>query len=305
MTTVDTDHPQAELGDAEIVVNAELPPAEAGARRGRLSSLVGNVVPPAIVFAIVIGVWYFISYGVMNENRRKVALPPPHEVLTEGFLTWEDRAGLKPILEAMQVTGFVALVGLLIATVIGMGMAIAMNRAKWIERSIFPYAVFIQTLPILALVPLIKLWADTGVKGRIIACVLVAIFPIITNTLFGLQSADRTHHDLFTLHKANRWTRLVKLELPGAMPAIFTGLRIAAGGSVIGAIVGDFFFRKGSIGVGRLIDNYQKDGLRTAELFATAIVSSLFGISIFVIFGFVGNRYLRNWHDSASNDLSP
>ncbi len=269
---------------------------------GKFRRVVETVFPPLVVFAIVLAIWYFISYVVMNEARRRVALPAPHTVLMDGFLTWEEKRGLKPILEAMQVSGFVALVGLLIATVLGMGTAIAMNRARWIERSLFPYAVFIQTLPILALVPLIKLWADTGVKGRIIACVLVAIFPIITNTLFGLKSADRAHHDLFTLHGANRWTRLTQLELPGAMPAIFTGLRIAAGGSVIGAIVGDFFFRKGSIGVGRLIDNYQKDS-RTAELFATAIVSSLFGIAIFVVFGVIANRYLRSWHDSASADI--
>jgi NitT/TauT family transport system permease protein len=301
MTAIDAPTQQAADSRDDIVIIADAPAAASS--NGRFRTVVERVIPPGIVFAVVLGLWYFISYGVMNENRRKVALPPAHEVLLDGFLTWEDKAGLKPILAAMQVTGFVALVGLVIATVLGMGIAIAMNRAKWIERSIFPYAVFIQTLPILALVPMIKLWADTGVKGRIIACVLIAIFPIITNTLFGLQSTERAHHDLFTLHKANRWTRLVKLELPGAMPAIFTGLRIAAGGSVIGAIVGDFFFRKGSIGIGRLIDNYQKDGLRTAELFATAIVSSLFGIAIFVVFGVIGNRVLRTWHDSAARDI--
>ena len=85
--------------------------------------------------------------------------------------------------------------------------------------------------------PIITIWFGYGLQSRLIATVLIAIFPVITNTFFGLMSADRQHHDLFTLNKASRLTRLWKMELPGAMPAIFTGLRIAAGGAVIGAIV--------------------------------------------------------------------
>ena len=79
-------------------------------------------------------------------------------------------------------------------------------------------------------------------------CVIISLFPIIVNTLFGLQSADRGMHDLFTLHHASRWTRLRKLMFPAALPAMFAGLRISAGLSVIGAIVGDFFFGRGQAG---------------------------------------------------------
>jgi NitT/TauT family transport system permease protein len=270
----------------------------ASAPKRRASSAAVRLVPPLVTFTAVIGVWYFISYVIMNENRRRVALPPPHLVLGDGILTWERKRGLRPILESMLTTGRVAITGLIIATVLGLIIAIAMNGARWVESSIFPYAVIIQTLPILALVPIIKIWFGAGLSSRVIACVLIAIFPIITNALFGLQSTDRAHHELFTLHGAGRFTRLFKLELPGAMPAIFTGLRIAAGGCVIGAIVGDFFFRQGAIGIGRVIDNYQKDN-RAPELFAAAIVSSLFGIVIFIIFGVAASRVLRNWHESA------
>jgi NitT/TauT family transport system permease protein len=261
-------------------------------------SRAGTILPPIITFAMFIGVWYFVSLVMMNENRRKIALPPPHDVIREGLLVWDDKKGIKPILEAMLVTGRVALIGLVISIVLGMTIAVVMNLSKGLERAIFPYAVVVQTLPILALVPIITIWFGFGLKARLIATVLIAIFPVITNTLFGLQSADRQHHDLFTLNRVSRWTRLWKMELPGAMPAIFTGLRIAAGGAVIGAIVGDFFFRRGDIGIGRLIDNYAKE-LRTEELFVAAAVSSLFGILIFVLFGMLSNRVLRNWHDSA------
>jgi NitT/TauT family transport system permease protein len=255
-------------------------------------------VPPIITLAAVIGIWYFISFVVMDERRRNVALPPPHRIVQDGlFPLWDEKTGLRPILVAMLTTSRVALIGLLISVALGMFVAILMNRSKSVERGVFPYAVVIQTLPILALVPILQLWFGFALKPRVIACVLIAIFPIITNTLFGLQSADRTHHDLFTLNNTSRWTRLIKMELPGAMPAIFTGLRIAAGGCVIGAVVGDFFFRRGDIGIGRLMDNYQKD-LRVEELFVAAAVSSLFGVLIFVIFGWLSNRVLRTWHDS-------
>lgn len=260
-----------------------------------------DVLPPLILFGFIVAVWYLIAYAFMNEQRRSVALPPPHVVINEGLLVWEDNRGIKPILEAMIVTGRVALMGLLIATVLGMAIAIVMNLSRGMERAVFPYAVVVQTLPILALVPIITIWFGYGLKSRLIATVLIAIFPVITNTFFGLTSADRQHHDLFTLNKANRMTRLWKMELPGAMPAIFTGLRIAAGGAVIGAIVGDFFFRRGDIGIGRLIDNYAKD-LRTPELFVAAIVSSLFGILIFVLVGKLSERVLRSWHDSAGRE---
>lgn len=256
------------------------------------------VLPPVAMASAVVGLWYFVAYVIMDERRRNVALPAPHTIVDNYLLTWQPKRGIRPILEAMLITGRVALIGLVISVVLGMAVAIVMNLSKSAERAVFPYAVLIQTLPILALVPIIQLWFGFALTSRVLVCVLIAIFPIITNTLFGLQSADRMHHDLFTLNRAGRLTRLLKMELPGAMPAIFTGLRIAAGGAVIGAIVGDFFFRKGEIGIGRLIDNYSKD-LRPEEAFLAAGVSSLFGILIFVFFGWLSNRALRNWHDSA------
>jgi NitT/TauT family transport system permease protein len=283
---------QQRLGNAIELADEFARATAAPPRRKR--SWLGLVLPPVLVFGAVLGVWYYISYRVMSPNRRRVALPPPHEVWRDGFM---DGKEMNRIVDAMLVTGKVALIGLVISALVGMATAVLMNQARWVERSIFPYAVVIQTLPILALVPLIRNWFGTGINARVVACVLIAIFPVITNTLFGVQSVDRSHHELFTLNGAGRLTRLWKLELPAALPAIFTGLRIAAGGSVIGAIVGDFFFRQGAIGIGRLIDNYQKEN-KVPELFTAAIISSVFGIIIFVLFGVLANRVLRNWHES-------
>jgi NitT/TauT family transport system permease protein len=123
------------------------------------------------------------------------------------------------------------------------------------------------------------------------------LFPIITNTLFGLKSADQMQHDLFTLQRATRLQRLLKLQLPGALPAILSGWRIAAGLSVVGAIVGDFFFRQGDPGIGRLIDDYRAR-LQSEQLFAAVALSSLLGVLVFWGFGLLANALVGSWHES-------
>ena len=122
------------------------------------------------------------------------------------------------ILQALWSSAKVALIGLAIAIVLGMAVAVLMSQAKLFERAVFPYMVMLQAIPILALVPLIGFWFGYGLNARVIVCVIIAIFPIIANTLFGLQSADASMHDLFTLHRASRLTRLRKLMFP-AMPS--------------------------------------------------------------------------------------
>ena len=149
---------------------------------------------------------------------------------------------------------------------------------------------------------MISFWVGTGQNARILVCVIISLFPIIVNTLFGLQSADRGTHDLFTLHGASRWTRLRKLMLPAAMPAIFAGLRISAGLSVIGAIVGDFFFGKGDVGIGQRLQRYANQ-LEGEQLLAAVIMSSALGVAVFLIFGWIQNRAIGRWHDSGSSGL--
>lgn len=110
-----------------------------------------------------------------------------------------------------------------------------------VERALFPYAVVLQTVPILAITPLLTQLFGEELGVRLVVTVLIAIFPVITNTLFGLQSTDQMHHDLFTLNHVSRRTRLWRLELPSALPSLMTGIRIASGSAVIGSVVADFF----------------------------------------------------------------
>lgn len=280
-----------------------LPPTEAAAisadavtgiavtMRGRKSVL--ERLGPVLVFALFIGGWYFLSYVGMSEGRRFL-VPPPHRVVDKSFLDWTN---FSTLLEALWLTAKVALVGLVIAIVLGMAIATLMSQARWVEMALFPYAVALQAVPILAFVPLIGVLFGYDFRSRVIVCVIIALFPIIANTLFGLLSADRGQHDLFTLHGVSRWTRLTKLQYPAALPSIFTGFRVAAGLSVIGAVVGDFFFRQGQPGIGILIDVYRAR-LNYPLMYGAVILSSLLGIVVFWLFGFIANRAVGHWHES-------
>ena len=261
--------------------------------RGRWLSYWG---PPTAVFVVALGIWYGVSYLLLDPQRRFL-VPPPHEVVRVGFF---DPYNLQELLDALWLSARVAFIGLFIATVLGMVLAVAMSQARWIERSLYPYAILTQTIPILAMVPLFGFWFGFGYVSRVLVVILFAIFPIIANTLFGLQSVEQDHHDLFRLHQAGRLTRLWKLQLPAAMPSIFTGLRISAGLAVIGAIVADFFFKQGEPGIGILIDLY-RSRLQSEQMFAAIILSSLLGVVVFWLFGFLARRVVGAWHQSARN----
>jgi NitT/TauT family transport system permease protein len=288
-----TSHPVGEAG--EIPAEPEgwddlVPPAPKRPRR----SIWRTALPPLVAFGVVIGLWYLVSYVFLSPSRQFL-LPPPQQVIQGGFLTWSQ---FSQILDGLALTAKAAGVGFVIATVLGIGIAIAMSQAKAIERSIYPYAVVLQTIPILAIVPLIGFAFGFTFRSRVLVCVLIALFPVITSTLFGLLSADHGQHDLFTLHGVGRWKRLWKLQFPGALPSIFTGLRISAGLSVIGAVVGDFFFLQGQPGLGALINLYS-NRLEPDQLYASVIVASLLGVLTFVLVGVIAHRVVGGWHESA------
>ena len=261
---------------------AQVPAPPLQARPQRTSTLrrAGSSAVPIVLAVVgILVIWYAVSYLLLSESRRFL-LPPPHEVVLE---TIGNPQIISPMLAALGQTTMVALVGLALAVVIGMSWAIFMSQSHLAERVLYPYAVILQTIPILALTPLIGIWMGYGIPARVVVCVIIAVFPMISNTLFGLQSADPSAHDLFTLNKSSRWQRLTKLQLPAAIPSIFTGLRNAAGLSVIGAIVGDFFFQQGSQGIGGLLRTYTLR-LNMEPLFLAIIFTALFGVAVFSVF---------------------
>lgn len=288
-----SDHVADDLGASDGIVGQGSSEAvvQASRSRARALSAAETVLPPLVLGIIVLGLWYLISYGMLAPDRRFL-LRPPHQVLEVGFL---DTENFGDILDGLWSSTRVAMIGLTISICLGFLIAILMSQTKIVERAVFPFMVILQAIPILAIVPLISFWFGTGQKSRIVVCVIISLFPIIVNTLFGLQSAESGMHDLFTLHHASRLTRLRKLMFPAALPAIFAGLRISAGLSVIGAIVGDFFFGKGDVGIGQLLRRYANQ-LQGEELLAAVIMSSALGVSVFLIFGWIQSVAIGKWH---------
>ncbi len=280
------------MSESTVTVAAEAP--ESG---GKTRSILQVAVPPTLVFLLIVLFWYGITYFVLEPDRRFL-LPPPHDIVQEGILDLET---LAEIGGGLYRTTTVSLIGLGIAFALGFSMALVMSQAKWIERSLYPWAVVSQTVPILALVPLLGFWFGFGLMSRVIVCVIIALFPIVINSLTGLQSVEPKLHDLLTLHKASRWTRALRLQIPAARPLIFTGLRTSAGLSVIGAIVGDFFFGRGQPGLGILLDRYSRR-LKSEELLAAVIAACLLGVVVFWIFGLIGRRAVGHWDPSWANE---
>ena len=258
---------------------------------------------PGAVFAGFVATWYVLHYLVLSDAKAFL-LPPPHAVVQQAFLTWRVEGGtglaalagggLADQLTALWLSSRVAALGLLLSIALGMGLAVLMNTRKWVEDALFPYAVAVQAMPILAFVPLIGVLFGFNFSSRVLVCVIISIFPIISNTLFGLQSVPKSQLELFQMQGASSWTVLRKLRLPAAMPAIFAGLRISAGLSVIGAVVGDFFFRQGQPGIGQLIDRYRAS-LAYEQMYGSVILAALLGIGVFWFFGWLRNLAVGEW----------
>lgn len=280
----------------EVEARPEVPaPAGAPARRSPLRAALRRSAPIAGALLGVAVLWYAVSYLVLPA-RQRFLLPPPHEVYG-GALGNPELMG--PMLEALGRSFAVALVGLGIAVVLGIAYAVVMSQWSWAEKVLYPYAVILQTIPILALVPLIGIWLGYAFPARVAVCVIIALFPMIANTLFGLQSASAAAHDLLTLNRATRWQRLVKLQFPAAVPSIFTGLRNAAGLSVIGAIVGDYFFQQGAPGIGGLLRVYTQR-LQMEALLTSVTLTALFGVAVFTVFAVLDRAVVGRWYGRAS-----
>ena len=258
-------------------------------------NLVREYVPPVGVFVLFLAVWCFVHTTM--ASYRKALLPYPWDVTTHGFTEKGEPKNPAQILSALASTMRTSIGGLFAAIVIGTALAVVMSRATWIEKALYPYAVALQTIPIIALVPLFYVFTGSGYMSRTLVCVLIAVFPIIVNTLFGLKSPDPGMHDLFTLHGSTQRTRLTKLEFPAALPAMFEGYRISAGLSVIGAIVSEIYFKDGPRGLGGVINLYNNRGWYP-QMYAAIFVTAIYGLIVFAFFGILRNIVVGKWHNT-------
>jgi NitT/TauT family transport system permease protein len=198
------------------------------------------------------------------------------------------------LLASLAATGGAVLLGLLLSSTIGVAAAVALAASPWVQRAFYPYAIFFQIVPIVAIAPLLVIWFGYGPRAVVAAAAVVSVFPVIANTLAGLLSVDPNLADLFRLHGATRVATLWKLRLPWALPQLLTGLRIAAGLAVIGAIVGEFV---GGGGLGIVVLGAMRQQ-RTDLVFAAIGYASLLGLALFGAVGLASRLALRHWHAS-------
>jgi NitT/TauT family transport system permease protein len=245
---------------------------------------------PALVALLVLGVWQVL---VMACDVPAYLVPSPLLILRTLIA---DRTLL---LESLAVTLGVALTALGISIVLGALIALLFVRSRWIEMSLFPYAVLLQVTPIVAIAPLIIIWVKDTRTALVICAVVVAIFPIISNTTLGLRSADPGLLNLFRMYRATRWQILMRLRVPSALPYFFGGLRIASGLALIGAVVAEFVAGTGGQGAGLayqiLLSGIQ---LNIPRLFAALLLITLSGVALFGLTVWISRLVLSRWHES-------
>jgi NitT/TauT family transport system permease protein len=248
-----------------------------------------RVALPPLVAAVA----FYIVWEVLVRalHVRAFLLPTPTAILRAAFT---DRALLA---SASLTTAKTALAGFFGSAIIGVLVAIVLASSRFIERALYPYALVLQTVPIVAIAPLLVLWFDVGPRAVAASAFVVSVFPVITNALAGLRSVDPNLRDLFRLYGASRFALLFKLELPHALAYIATGLRVACGLAVIGAIVGEFVagFAEGEPGLGIVVLTAYRQ-LRTDLLFAAVAGSAVLGLLLFALVSLGAHVALRRWH---------
>lgn len=260
----------------------------------RDSSLLRDLWPPLAFFALVLVIWHALTRLL---DIPAFLLPSPLVVGKELFTRLPD------YLSASLLTAAAAAVGFVSSLVVGCLVAFTFSQSALIRRCCYPYAIFLQTVPIVAVAPLIIIWFGTGFRSVVLVSFIVSLFPIISNATTGLTTLDRDLQDLFRIYRASRLALLFKLRLPAAVPYILAGARTASGLSVIGAIVGEFFAGYGATahGLGYLIIVTSAQ-LKTGQLFAAIFCATVLGLLIFTSVNLTGAAILRRWYKQQTHE---
>lgn len=251
-----------------------------------------DVIAPVIVGIMALLVW---AIFVRVTGVPPYILPGPLLVLETLIKDWNE------LFPSLMITLQITMAAFIAAVVSGLLVSILFTQSKWIERSLFPYAVILQTTPIVAIAPLIIIWLKNNTFAALVVCAwIVAFFPIVSNTTLGLNSVDHNLANVFQLYRASRWQTLLYLRLPSALPYFLGGLRISGGLALIGAVVAEFVAgtggAKSGIAYQILMSSYN---LQIPRMFAALIMTTTLGIIIFVVLTLLSDFLLSNWHESA------
>jgi len=252
----------------------------------------GAVLNGLIVFGSLLVLWRLLIWALAIP---KFMLPTPWEVAKAAAARHDS------LLTSVWITGQAAACGLIASVAAGVLIALIFAQSRWIRRMFYPYTILLQTVPIIAIAPLILMWVGSGILSVMVIAFIICLPAIIANTTQGLISVEQNLIDLFLMHNAKSTELLWKLRLPHAIPSLFTGLRIASGVAVIGAIIGELFAGSSRVGEGGLgyAIQYANSQLETDYLFALVFAASALGFAFFFIIMFLEWYFLHNWHESA------
>lgn len=251
-----------------------------------------RIVAPFALGAALLILWE----GLVDLLEVRVfVLPPPSAIaasLAENFAS---------LLASLWVTFRVTVAALLLAVLGGVGLAILFTLSRAAETALFPYAVVLQVTPIVSIAPLVLIWVgiDNVERALLILAWIVAFFPILSNTAFGLKSVDPNLRDLMRIYGASRWQVLTRLQLPSALPHFLSGLKVSGGLALVGAVVAEFVAGSGgSAGLAwRIVEAGNR--LQIPKMFAALLLLSLLGIAIYSALSLLERALLKGWHESA------
>lgn len=251
-----------------------------------------NLASALGIFLALLVVWLRI---IAIFELKPYLLPSPRLVLRAVDTRFSS------LMSSLFITTIEAAGGLAAALIVGVVVALIFAQSPWVRKMFYPYTILLQTVPIVAIAPLILTWMGSGLFSVMLIAFIICLAPIIANTTQGLISVDRNMVDLFLMHNASRAQLLLKLRMPHALPSVFTGIRIASGIAVIGAITGELFAGSVRVGVGGIgyAIQYASAQTETDYLFALVLAASALGFAFFFIVMFLEWYFLHQWHESA------
>lgn len=243
-----------------------------------------------VLFIVIVGGW---EAAVRLLDIPKIVLPAPSSVavaLWQGIQSGE-------MLPQFAVTAYETLAGFVLGAAFGLVTGALVSQFPLLERTLYPYIVAFQTLPKVAIAPIIVIWFGYGTSSKVVITATIAFFPLLANTIVGLRAVPQEQIELMVAFTASRWQVFRKARVPQALPYIFVGLDVAIVLSVIGAIVGEFVGSQAGLGYLIMQKNFNMD---MSGVFAILLVLSLFGIGLHILVNAVQRRVVF-WMDSATD----
>jgi|TARA_B100001971_G_C18257218_1_gene583212 putative hydroxymethylpyrimidine transport system permease protein len=242
--------------------------------------------PPTILLILAFALWEILVHSFSVPDW---LLPPPSQIFVELFNT----KGL--LYFHAQITLREIVIGLLVSLCLAFSLSIAISWSDIVERTLLPFVITSQIIPIFTLAPLILIWVGTGISSKIVVVVLFTFFPVVISTVNGLKSGDKKMSDMLKTLGANRVQLYLKFYVPNALPQIFSGIKIAAVLSVIGAVIGEWIGSSG--GLGWLI-KLSGPQFKTERIFAAIFVLSILALSLYTITVIMEKISLRKYPDT-------